>query len=301
VTPPASPPRFTDPKPSLAIVIPAYNSASTIERAVQSALDQAATSVVVVDDGSRDQTVEIVRTNFPSVQVVSQTNSGVCSARNLGFSVTEERHVSFLDSDDELLDGWGQAMASMLADDVSIASVGLASEDVETGALSYHKPYDLGPVFGGMKALLLPGAYSIRRDELAMIGGFDERLRYAENTDLGLRLAKSASGQQPLAASVADPLVLRHFDRSPKKVARYHRARLGAAIHLLDAHHEEISLSRSLKANLEGIAGYSAGSLGDFNQSRAYYRRAIRTDARRMKNYFRLLATCLPGIREVVW
>ncbi len=90
------------PRPSIAAVIPAYNRAGLIGRAVESALGQTrpADEVIVVDDGSTDGTAEVCRGFEPRVRFVRQANGGASSARNRGVDEARSDWIAFLDSDD---------------------------------------------------------------------------------------------------------------------------------------------------------------------------------------------------------
>ena len=85
------------------VVIPLYNKASYIDCSVQSVLNQSLTDfeVIIVNDGSSDRSAEIVKAmEDPRIRVVSQENSGVSAARNLGISLARGEWVALLDADD---------------------------------------------------------------------------------------------------------------------------------------------------------------------------------------------------------
>src|SRR4051812_34634741 len=87
-------------QPLISIVIPVYNGEAFMEQAIESALGQTwpRTEVVVVDDGSSDQSAEIAA-SYP-VKLVKQGNEGVAAARNRGVDEAEGDLLSFLDQDD---------------------------------------------------------------------------------------------------------------------------------------------------------------------------------------------------------
>jgi glycosyltransferase involved in cell wall biosynthesis len=93
--------------PSVSVVIPTYNRAGVICRAIASALIQllAGDEIVVVDDGSKDRTHAIVASFGPQVKYVPTTNGGAGRARNIGIDHARGDLVAFLDSDDEWFPG----------------------------------------------------------------------------------------------------------------------------------------------------------------------------------------------------
>ncbi len=94
-------------KPTFSVIIPAYNSQEFIEKAVNSVLSQTCTDfeLVLVDDGSKDNTLEICNKfseKDPKVKVIHQENGGHTSARNTGLINSSGEYIIFLDSDDWL-------------------------------------------------------------------------------------------------------------------------------------------------------------------------------------------------------
>jgi len=86
----------------ITVVIPTYNRAKLIGRAIKSVLDQTMppAQVIVVDDGSTDNTSEVCQVYAQSVQYIWQRNSGAAAARNAGIRLSKHPWIAFLDSDD---------------------------------------------------------------------------------------------------------------------------------------------------------------------------------------------------------
>lgn len=86
------------------VILPVYNGESTIHKCLQSVLSQRGNlinRIIVIDDGSSDNTVEIVNSfSNPIIYLVSTPNMGVSNARNLGLSFSSSPWVAFIDSDD---------------------------------------------------------------------------------------------------------------------------------------------------------------------------------------------------------
>ncbi len=89
----------------ISVVIPAYNCQTTIGRAIESVLDQTrcAEEVIVIDDGSKDKTAEIIRSYSDKVRLIQQDNAGVSVARNTGINAAAGDWIAFLDADDQWL------------------------------------------------------------------------------------------------------------------------------------------------------------------------------------------------------
>jgi len=88
----------------VSVVIPCYNQAHFLGEAIESVLAQSYPNfeIIVVDDGSTDDTSEVAR-RYPGVRLVRQENKGLSGARNAGLAHSEEEYVVFLDADDRLL------------------------------------------------------------------------------------------------------------------------------------------------------------------------------------------------------
>lgn len=95
---------------SISVIIPAYNAAAFVGRAIQSVAKQRYDSyeIIVVDDGSTDETLTVanrMREQIPQLRVLHQENSGVSAARNAGLDAATGAYVLFLDADDVLQQG----------------------------------------------------------------------------------------------------------------------------------------------------------------------------------------------------
>lgn len=89
--------------PSISVIIPTYNRARLINRAVASAIAATAPGdeIIVVDDGSTDETEEVLKPFTSAIQYIRVANGGAGAARNVGLRKAKNKLISFLDSDDE--------------------------------------------------------------------------------------------------------------------------------------------------------------------------------------------------------
>ena len=88
--------------PVVSVVIPTHNFGHFVAEAIGSVLNQtvAIAEIIVVDDGSTDDTHEVVGRFGQKVRYIVQANAGVCAARNRGVSLSRGSHIAFLDADD---------------------------------------------------------------------------------------------------------------------------------------------------------------------------------------------------------
>ena len=89
------------------VVIPAYNVRAHIAEAIDSVLaqDYAPVEIIVVDDGSTDDTAELVASRFPEVTLIRKANGGAATARNTGIREAQGEFIAFLDADDIWISG----------------------------------------------------------------------------------------------------------------------------------------------------------------------------------------------------
>ena len=86
----------------ISVVIPVYNRPQLVKRAIESVLEQSlkVDEIIVVDDGSTDDTAIVLQSFDEKIKIITQKNNGVSSARNAGIKASKNRWVCFLDSDD---------------------------------------------------------------------------------------------------------------------------------------------------------------------------------------------------------
>jgi glycosyltransferase involved in cell wall biosynthesis len=184
----------------------AYNSASTIAESIASVRLQTLDDweLLVVDDGSSDETVGVVEsTSDDRIRVISQTNGGPSAARNTGLRAARGRFVSTLDSDDLWLPEYMERMVGLLerTPDADIAYIDAWTLDDQTGrirktsAMAYQRPPVPPPVspaefFDVLLARnFVYNSVTMRRALVDSVGGYDERLHGAEDWELWLRTA----------------------------------------------------------------------------------------------------------------
>lgn len=108
----------------ISVIIPAYNAARTVRRCIQSVLDQTYTEweMIIVDDGSKDDTLDICQSYDNSrIRVLHKENGGVSSARNMGLKFAQGDYIAFIDSDDFIESDYLQHLSQGLGYDIVIS------------------------------------------------------------------------------------------------------------------------------------------------------------------------------------
>jgi len=187
-----------DAKQSISVVVPCYNYAQFIREAVDSALAQTVLplEVIVVDDGSTDQTLEVMAAyaSDPRVRYLRQENHGLSAARNAGIRAARGEFIALLDADDR----WKPEKLSRQLIEFTEESVGLVycgREVFDERGTQNLDPADESKCGRALEwlttaTLFCPSSVVIRRRCFAEQGGFDESLRKVEDRELWIRLAK---------------------------------------------------------------------------------------------------------------
>ena len=180
----------------LSIVIPCYNQAHYLGDALASALSQTypLVEVIVIDDGSTDDTAAVAA-RYPSVRCFRQPNRGLPAARNAGWQASKGRYVIFLDADDRLLpQAASVGVAALTARPDAALAAGLERRIAADGSPlpTPRRPRIEADHYASLvrRCWIVVATAIYRRAALVAVGGFDERLRFAEDYDLYLRLAQ---------------------------------------------------------------------------------------------------------------
>ncbi|MEH2068512.1 MAG: glycosyltransferase [Nostoc sp.] len=184
--------------PKISVIIPAYNSESTISHTINSVLNQTFTDLelIVINDGSQDSTLEIVKQiKDPRIKVFTYPNAGGNVSRNRGLNIAVGEFVSFLDADDiwtfEKLESQLKALQENLTAKVAYSWSDYINANGKF-VLSGKRINVNGDVYENLliSNFLENGSNPlICRKALITLGGFDESLTAAQDWDMWLRLA----------------------------------------------------------------------------------------------------------------
>jgi glycosyltransferase involved in cell wall biosynthesis len=209
----------TDSTPKVSVVVPAYNRAEIIRDTIANIFEQTYKNIelVVVDDGSSDDTLQILQSYGSRIKWATQKNAGPSSARNHGIRLSTGEIIAFQDSDDawhptkierqvSLLERGGESVVCCLCN-CTVQLPGIVVRSFE------NAPVD-PPISEGLwlnpaevlatRFMLFNQAVAVRRRFLEKIGGFDESFRLMEDMDMALKLSLEGPW-----AFIRDPLATR--------------------------------------------------------------------------------------------
>ncbi|MCZ7554737.1 MAG: glycosyltransferase [Anaerolineales bacterium] len=285
----------------ISVIISTYNRADLLPEAIDSLLSQTRIpdEIIVVDDGSVDNTPEVLAQYGLPVIAIRQDNQGLAAGRNTGLRAAAGDLIAFLDSDDMLTDasiekrarfleasgGYDVVYSNVLMTDTHGQPLCLYTE-IRPGkrpsgrVFAHFALYNLMPVH----------AFMFRRTCLGVTGPFDETLASLEDYDLWLRMAahfEFAYLDEPLAHYRLHPsmMTVKHQERMQRDELRVH-----SCVFDMLAFKE---LTRAEQARVYSAHGKRHGSLGDMRQARRCFWEAIRLSPASTRPYIFMALTLI--------
>lgn len=306
----------------VAVVIPCYNYGRFLGECLDSVLAQTVrpSEILVVDDGSTDNTAEVAEQYAPSVRYMYKHNGGLASTRNFGIRHTTSKWVMFPDADDILMHTALQALLSAAA--VAPEAVVVFADAYEFGegrAEKYgfveskgikqdaEQQVDVGVYLLGKERFwlrLVKGspiphcAAIVRREALVAVGGYDEELGTWDDHDLWLRMCLSGrvawtgttiAGIRRHSGQLTSPE--NTLNRKPDS-ERVHRKQLNNR----DLTRRQRKAVKSAYGNHLWDWGYGLFALEGYRDARVKFRQAIAANPFRLKNWIYYVITLCPGL-----
>ena len=267
----------------VSVIVPCFNGVRHLREALESALAQTHRDVeiVVVDDGSTDDSATIAEGYAPRVCCIRQDNAGPSAARNRALAVATGEFVALLDADDRYGPTKLARQVALLRarEDVGAVYCGWRLVDAAGSKLPEHGwPHDEGDLTERllMGNLFHPVSVVLRADAVARVGGFDIRCPVNEDWDLFLRLSRTGTQWACVDEALCDYRI--HAGQSHQRLALVH----GVAAEIIDRFFADPGLPRALQRfeprAREGVDLRAAAeffSAGSDSEGRAALRRAL--------------------------
>lgn len=283
-------------RPLFSVVMPAFNASRTLGRAVTSVLAQTIDDfeLIVVDDGSHDEgaTAAVVESlREPRLRIIRQDNAGVTSARNAGAELARGQFLTFLDADDEAVSDWLETFARVLHPvRAPLARCAALVHRGDRAELLRAEPFDAVRLCP--RGSPCPGTFAVERGLFADVGRFDARLRFAENTELLLRLAirwrEQATWTVPL---VARALVIVH--QASGRAIRYGSEPRRSAELILERHARALAQDPEILHDYAAIVGTDELRHGQRREAVRWFMRSLRAKPT-LRGALRLARCALP-------
>jgi glycosyltransferase involved in cell wall biosynthesis len=286
--------------PCVTVIVPVYNSVHLLPAALETVFNQTFQDfeIILIDDGSTDGSLELLKTYESRARVLTQTNSGASSARNKGIAMAHGEFIAFLDSDDL----WDPKKLEM--------QVAVFRENPETGVcftdclyFDATKEWDGNfrryPNLNGMvfDALLVDhfvstSAVMVRHDCLKDVGVFDETLIGCEDYNLYLRLA-----QKYPYRFIPEPLVkLRcHEGNLSNNLPQMCRDEISNLDKIAEMFPEMEIPKNKIKSDIFFRFGQYYFDANDFRSAKKAFRAAIKFKPKKFTAYIYLLLSIMPS------
>jgi glycosyltransferase involved in cell wall biosynthesis len=207
-------------KPTVSVIIPTYNRAELISKTIENVFEQTYTDfeMIVVDDGSSDNTVERLSAWGDKIRLIRQSNAGPSAARNHGVQEARGEIIAFQDSDDTWMPTKLERQVNLLQRAGSNVPCCLCAAEMHFGTIRVISSFELAWLRPSLEqglwtnvaevlsttSVLFNQCSAIRTAAFKSIGGFNEAYRCMEDYDLSLRLALQGAPW----TFVAEPLVV---------------------------------------------------------------------------------------------
>ncbi|PWH20035.1 MAG: glycosyl transferase [Ardenticatenia bacterium] len=234
------------------VVVPTFNRSDTLRQTLAALVgqDYPDYEVIVVDDGSTDDTGEMVRQAFPGVHYLHQSNRGPAAARNAGIHAASGEIIAFTDDDCLPPYNWLTRLADGYARHPEVVGVGgyleAPAEVLQHNILARYERYMTREHYGARDEEVVGGFecpaggtcnMSYWRSVLIEVGGFDEGFRYAagEDTDLKWRICRTGAQllYMPIKVTHLQPYTFGSFRRQQiirgRGAAHFERKHFGHA------------------------------------------------------------------------
>ena len=181
----------------VSVIIPAYNGERYIGEAIEGILAQTYSDyeIIVVDDGSTDNTCQVIQQYGDRIKYLSQTNQGVAASRNLGLTTAQGEYIAFLDQDDLFFPHKLASQVTLLDHNLSLgmANSGWQIVNERGEEKAAVQPWQQIPNLNLANLIIWKpvflGAMLFRHSWLERSGGFDTTLEQTPDVDLVMRLA----------------------------------------------------------------------------------------------------------------
>lgn len=275
--------------PLISVIIPTYNRAQSLSSAIQSVLEQTFENweLIIVDDGSTDFTSELVSSHLSDSRIsyFNQENSGVSAARNFGVKMSKSEWLVFLDSDDTLtsdaLDCF--AKATVHGCHLIVGGINVISNSGSLERLP-RKVKNLAKI---------PGAFCLKKAIFDGLNGYDEDLKFGENTELFHRVRLINNDEFAL------DIITVNYHKHEQGGSRNLVNMTNSNIRILEKHKN--TLSKNMKHVYHQIIGVNQMRFRNYKEARANLWKAYLFKPYNISTLFRFFISLFPFLTILLY
>lgn len=283
--------------PFFSIIIPTYNRASVLAKMLKHLKDQTFKDfeVIIVEDvNNNENSYRSILDNSSIVYEYIEQKRNVSAKRNIGASKAKGKYYIFLDDDDRVTNNWLSNFAAVLVKDnidIAFCAVEAEQENKKKKIIFPEKAYQDERDWG----VFLAGAFAVKREIFNKINGYDEMLRYGENTELGIRL-KSVIKSRSFINNI-NLLYASSSGGGSKNVQNTFIANN----HILAKHKEWFIKNPMLHFNYLSVLGVVSYKLMKPKLAKKYLHEALTIQYSNPKAWSRYIISLFPFVAKKVW
>ncbi len=283
--------------PLFSIIIPTYNRASKLANTLEQLKAQTFVDfeIVIVEDGynNGDLYASILKTDKVVYEFL-KSKKNVSAKRNIGASKAKGQYLIFLDDDDIITSNWISDFAEVLKKDkadIAFCAVEASDSNGKKKIISPETAYQDERSWG----IFLAGAFAVRKEIFNSINGYDEMLRYGENTELGIRL-KSVIKSKSFISNIN--LV---YSASSTGGSKNIQNTFIANNHIIAKHKDWFQQNPILYFNYLSVLGVVSYKLNKSKLAREYLSEALSIQYSNPKAWARYMISLFPFLAKKVW
>lgn len=284
--------------PYFSIIIPSYNRAHILNRAIQGVLVQTFQDfeIIIVDDGSTDNTKTILQeySSDARVKYIYQNNCGVCVARNIGAKAAEAGYLLFLDSDDTVEESWLQDFYNSLVNqhfDIAYCNITLIEVNGTTKQIDSSNPY--GNNTG--KGSDMVGSWAVKKEIFMKVGMYDTNIKFGENSELRLRL-----GFEKPNIVLVDKYNFNYY-ASPDGGSKNSQNKIDSILYTLNKHKAHYDINKRVKKLYLQSAAVAAVRIGEVKKAHELFANALLDHRKDTKLWLQYLLTSNKYLAKLKW
>ena len=238
----------------ISVIIPTFNRSHTLGFSIESLLNQTSQKweLIIIDDGSTDGTFNLVNKYLKDnrIKYFYQTNQGVSTARNYGVSKAHRDYRVFLDSDDTFEPNINQHLYKYEISEFDLICWEVLRKSEKLSEI--NKPRMLGKFYNNITANFLAGGACYKKEVFELVGGYDSKITFGENYELGIRIGWFPNLKVKIINS---PFLIYNF-KTKGRTSNSSENRLSSYIYQMEKHHLLYSQNPRARSTMHYLIGF---------------------------------------------